>query len=522
MIIGFNSTLGAVNLTWVPIMMGDITTFMPYSQGNTLKTLKNVYKPNDIVSVNVNATLSGDDDWVGVYPKNESNSWANVIAWNWIPNNGTFTLSEIQKSMPVGAYEARLFFHNNYQSKASYGFTVGDGGEVDKKYPDTTTLTRRLTDNTVHKPTVGNPTIDPVFNTRISMVNKSDTAASPYPKVQAWNSDMSLMNIGYRLYNAITLEESPITKGLPNHGSNNAYRKLCSPLSGNADFRWSTKDPNTFYVLNSSLQLIEGHIIGNTTTCDTVLFDFKLNNFEQANIGPNEGNIDFDDKYIVLPVKKKEDSKIYIFLYDLKNKIKVWNSPKLYNANGAGWVASGKYWTPTVLDWVSMSPSGKYIVINDSSTGMYRYNIHFQDKRRLEYRDSNGEIVSQGGHGDIGFDTNGNEVLVQFMSGKGVHSFNLDNPDELGKELLIRPNGGGFVSCRNTIHKGWCTVTTRAKGFYEIYSLKLDGTSNQTVQRFTQTHGNYLGGTVSPDGTKVMFSSKWGTDTLDTFIAEAK
>jgi len=353
------------------------------------------------------------------------------------------------------------------------------------------------------------------------MVNKSDTAISLYPKIQAWNSDMSLMRIGYRLYNANTLEESPITRGLANEGSNSAYNKLCASLSG--DFRWSTKDPNKFYVLNSSLQLIEGYIIGNAIKCNTVLFDFSDNGFEQANIGPGEGNIDFNDKYIVLPVKKIGDSKIYIFLYDLDNKRKVWNSPKLYNSNGAGWIASGNYWTPTVLDWVSMSPSGKYIVINDSSTGMYRYNIHFQDKRRLEYRGNNGEITSQGGHGDIGFDTNGNEVLVQFLSGKGVHSFNLDNPDELGKKLLISANGGGFVSCRNTIHKGWCYVTTRTEGFREIYALKLDGTSNQTVQRFTQTHENYFGGTVSPDGTKVMFSNHWGDgdNSLDTFIAEA-
>jgi len=387
-----------------------------------------------------------------------------------------------------------------------------------KKYPETTLLEKRLTDETVVKPTIEEMSLDNIFNTQIKMVNKTGSAASPYPKIQAWNSDMTLIRIKFRLYNAMTLKESSITKGVVD-GSDGTYGKLCKPLS--SDFRWSTKDPNKFYVLNSSLQLIEGHIVGNSTNCETILFDFKKNNFEQAAIGPGEGNIDFNDKYIALPVKKKGDNKIYIFLYDLEKKKKVWDNPKLYNAEGAHWEADGKYWNPTVLDWVSVSPSGKYIVINDSNTGMYIYDINFKNKRRLEfYKD--GQIKSEGGHGDIGFDTNNNEVFVQFISGRGVYSFNLDNPNEKGKELLNSPYGGGFVSCRNRLHKNWCYVTTREPGFQEIFALKLDGIHNNVVQRFTQTHGNYYGGVASPDGTKVLFSNKWGTDRLDTFVAEAQ
>jgi len=114
----------AKSINWAPIVMGDIITFAPYVKTNTLQTLKDIYKPNELVSVKVDAALSGDEDWVGVYPKNAVSNWANVISWNWIPHNGTFALSDIKKSMPVGAYEARLFFHNNFQKKASYPFTV--------------------------------------------------------------------------------------------------------------------------------------------------------------------------------------------------------------------------------------------------------------------------------------------------------------------------------------------------------------------------------------------------------------
>jgi len=120
------SSASFAQVNWAPIMMGDTTMFVPYGQTNALKTLKDVYKPNDLVSVKVDAALSGDQDWVGVYHKNASSAWANVVAWNWVPHNGTFALSESNQihEMPVGAYEARLFFHNNVQKKASYPFTV--------------------------------------------------------------------------------------------------------------------------------------------------------------------------------------------------------------------------------------------------------------------------------------------------------------------------------------------------------------------------------------------------------------
>jgi len=118
------SVFANAKINWAPIMMGDITTFAPYAKTNTLQTIKDVYRPNEIVNVKVDAALSGDQDWVGVYHKNASSAWKNVVAWNWVPHNGTFALSDIKKTMPVGSYEARLFFHNKYEKKASYPFTV--------------------------------------------------------------------------------------------------------------------------------------------------------------------------------------------------------------------------------------------------------------------------------------------------------------------------------------------------------------------------------------------------------------
>ncbi|TGN99739.1 hypothetical protein PN36_34320 [Candidatus Thiomargarita nelsonii] len=82
--------------------------------------------PNEEVRVNVTGELSGNQDWVGIYPAGASNSWNNVIAWNWISDatRSNLGLSKILKDMPAGEYEARLFFNNSYEVEASVSFSV--------------------------------------------------------------------------------------------------------------------------------------------------------------------------------------------------------------------------------------------------------------------------------------------------------------------------------------------------------------------------------------------------------------
>jgi len=161
---------------------------------------------------------------------------------------------------------------------------------------------------------------------------------------------------------------------------------------------------------------------------------------------------------------------------------------------------------------------------------MYRYDINFNNKVKLQYRwDGDGQLYSHGGHGDIGYDTDGNEVYVEFISGVGVYSFNLDNPSELGKKLLHSPYGGGHISCRNTKRPGWCYITANTNsngdGLRRVFALKIDGTGDENIQNFSQTHINThyhdTYGGPTPDGSKVIFNSHWGRGTIDTFIAEA-
>ena len=394
-----------------------------------------------------------------------------------------------------------------------------------KKYPALTTLTARATDDSVVRPTVGNPTIDPAYHTVIKRVDKPDQYTSSYPKVQNWNADMRLMRISNRIYDAKTLTESNITK---TKTSTEGYNILCSRASDY--FRWSNKVPNTFYVLNSSYAFIQGKITGNDVNCSTVLDSFS--EYELVHMGPHEGNIDYDDKYVIFVAKKPNDTTFYVILYDIQNKTRVWTK----TMSSQNWENSNGVWKPTTLDWLSVSPSGKYIVFNNDNAaasnytdGMYRYDINLTNRVKLQYSYS-GNLYSEGGHGDIGYDTDGNEVFVQFLSGLGVYSFNLDNPIELGKELLGSPYGGGHISCRNTRRPGWCYVTANTdangNGLKRVFALKLDGTGDENIENFSQTHINTgyhdTYGSPSPDGTQVIFNSHWGEGSVGTFVSEAQ
>jgi len=396
-------------------------------------------------------------------------------------------------------------------------------GNVLKKYPETIVLDARATDDTVLKPTLNNPTIDPVYQTKITMVDKSDTSTSSYSKVQSWNSDMTHLRIGNRLYDAHTLTEIDITK---NKTQSEAYHTLCSRSSDY--FRWSSKVPNRFFVLNSSKQFVQAEIMGNDINCSTILEPFL--EYEVVHLGPHEGNIDVDDKYVVFIAKKPDDTTLYVILYDIENKVKVWT--KTMPSQAWEWVTinGSSFWKPSTLDWISISPSGKYIVFNNDNgytDGMYSYDINLSNKTKLQYKwDGDGNLYSEGGHGDMGYDTDGHEVWVQFISGLGIYSFNLDNPTELGKELLGSPYGGGHISCRNTKRPGWCYITTVGTNYKRIFALKLDGTGEENVQNYTQSHidNNFheTYGSTSPDGTKMIFNSHWGTNKVETFVVEAE
>jgi len=367
--------------------------------------------------------------------------------------------------------------------------------EHKKTYPEDTAFNSVKTKQ-IEQPNLLATYIDPVFHnkvTRITNMKKQKPGSfHPYPKQgSVWNSDMSVIRLGYRLYNAKTFDELAVTSNLD---ASKAYAKVGSPAQGAADLRWSKLVPNRIFVLDSSQKFKTVSINKNKTdTMTHKLIDLSGLGYEKVTTGANEGNIDYHDNYIVFAAKKPADDTVYVLLYKIgETKIR-WQKP-LHIDRGT-W-ANG-------FDWISVDAKGKHILASTQGK-MYLYDMKLEHERLLAQRAE---------HGDLGIATNGDSVYVEFHSGgRGIWLYNLDHVNEPLK-MLESNYGGGHISCRNYMRQGWCYVNTAQEGYKEVFALKLDNATG-TVERFAQTHGGEKNTgctqvSVSPDGSEVLFASSW-------------
>jgi hypothetical protein len=92
----------------------------------TLTTNKDIYLPNEIITVDY-ANMSGNAlDWIAIYPAGSSTAWGNVITYHY--TNGLISDSETWQPLPVGDYEIRAFFNNSFNLEVSHAFSVEDDG----------------------------------------------------------------------------------------------------------------------------------------------------------------------------------------------------------------------------------------------------------------------------------------------------------------------------------------------------------------------------------------------------------
>lgn len=373
-------------------------------------------------------------------------------------------------------------------------------------YPPETTLTRIAT-HSVEKIALGETMTDPEFGSTVTRltdrINQQDTPlldrkgnrnsrgnSQPYPKTQAWNSDMSMFRMRYRLYDANTLEELPITNGTNELGA------LYSINGSLSEMKWSTVFPNVFYGVNGS-KFWQGTIdrATNTISYDLIhLFESGNVNYDKFTLGKYEGNIDFNDKYVVFAARKTGKKYLTAIVYDIaSDKVRA-----TVDFPQAEWPDQGQ-----VFDWISVSPLGKHILMS-SGGKINQYDLDLQEVRQL---------APNAGHGDLGVDQNGDEVYVQFEFGvdNGIWIYRLKD----GYRIRLLPDkyNGGHVSCRNHQRKGWCYLSTTHTENREVFAVKLDysGPDNHIVNRFVQTHTSGHGSlaNVSPDGRRLLFESDW-------------
>ena len=316
-----------------------------------------------------------------------------------------------------------------------------------------------------------------------------------YAKIQAWNADMSLLHFG--------------TVFFLNGNDYTIYKMIT--WAGLNDGRWSNVDPNIFYFCDGS----DFKKINVVTEQVTLLHTFPT--YVHAGIGPWEGNLSADDRYVIITDYDANGAGIEATVYDIVNDVTMGTH-------------SGNF------DWASMTPSGDYVVLSNNATGqLERYDLNFQNMFVL---------VNDQQHGDFAVNVNGEEVWVQVIPLSMTRLSDGQFTDLLPATASTsgtcgypnyNPNIAGHVSGRNFDMPGWAVVSANihpcANGMgydwhSEVYAVKLDYSGLGTIRNYgnSRTSVDYTIATVSPDGQKILFFSDWnvygqgGADVLSYLV----
>ena len=329
--------------------------------------------------------------------------------------------------------------------------------------------------------------VNHVYVTRISdeaAFGVSDGAIQhQYAKVQAWNADMTMISLGFNTI--LDAHDYSIIKTMN--------------ISMN-DARWSNVEPNIRYFGDGDF-LKKVNVLTNKVT---ILHEFP--GYKTCRIGPWEGNLSADDRYVVVTSENEKNAA----LYDIKND-----------------VVLGEREFPGTFDWASITPWGDYVVVNDRGTGDTRmYDLKFNFVRILSNETS---------HADFAVDSTGNRVFVEMCPLRMVRMDNGKRTDLLPSteftfgicgDGAYNPWVCGHVSGRGLGLPGWALISAGIDqckhgedAYYnrtEIFLLKLDGSGTIRSLGFTRsTFGDYLSqakAVLSPDGKKALFTSDWNID----------
>ncbi|MCK5831658.1 MAG: hypothetical protein KAH20_15290 [Methylococcales bacterium] len=489
-----------------------------------LISYKSHYQINEPVWIELKNAPHNAEDWIGIYRDGTNTDWANVIAWRWVSENSQTQVDpgvwykfsdnrlankQNELPLPVGKYVARFFLNNTYAVENSVSFNIGI--DIERKVYPPSTIFDPINEVQVNRPTQKFSSYqDTAFDNEVvrtvtRLTNRENDQKNgnshPYPKQgTAWNNDMSLLRIDRRIYDAETLREIPLTKGKTGGEVDGIMRR---PRSGSSGIRWSKKNSNVLFVMSGNNKFYKLTLSNDRSTLDeSVIYYFgDVATVGSFTLGHNEGNIDHNDHFVVLSATK--GNKIFAVLLDIQNQRKVGEKKELRYTSGE-------------FDWISVSPSGKYILVTAND------NVDLYDANTFQEIQPN--FTNRAGHGDIGIDENGDEIYVQLeRGGAGIFGYILKN--QIRKQLLDSNHGGGHVSCRNYKHLGWCYISTNEKNYRDVFSVRLDGSKEvkryaQVHQRGSDSHNGQVGNkyyyaenafvNVSPDGTRVLFWSDYG------------
>jgi len=390
-------------------------------------------------------------------------------------------------------------------------FLIGSG----YSYPQWITNHKPIFMPDISKPVAFGIYTDPSFGTKIERISSCITSGlnaivPDYSKRQAWNADESLL-----------LLRSGEGEVLLCNGNDYKFIKMLNTVNGE-DVFWHPSDPKYLYF-----------------TRDSVFYSFNIDTEEEKEIHAftkytwantrAEGNMSRDGRYYAVVGQQYNYSTGDVIFKDIV----------VYNIQTNSEISSMPIPQDSIseFDWVSVSPLGKYVVVDYADETIGRYH-------GVEVYDLNMNFVWQkplgAGHSDLGLDEAGNEVLVMDVYNADSNKTYLKKHRlSDGQETVLLELSQSFflhISMRNIQRQEWCFISTFDNFGRltddslswlpfedEVFALKLDGSGN--VQRLAHHHSRRFSpstpdpdnsvywaephATVNRNGTKIIFGSNW-------------
>lgn len=309
--------------------------------------------------------------------------------------------------------------------------------------------------------------------------------------------------------------------------------------------RWanSTTDPNLLYVTfrYSNDLSIKMQRYPDPYGSETLLHDFT-DTHTQINIGMNEGDCDWDDKYMPIAAQKN-DGTYELVVLDLDDAKANPNQPS--NIYSRMPLLDGGN---TIIDWVSISPTGDYVVI--AYFGNYDLNS-FNGNAIVAYDNTAGSPTNMRvvnlteSHAALGIDVFGEDVYMgikdgasdcpqdclgqdddtflimsRLRDGETVYKFR-----DTGDDGLNRGYYGGYITTTNFDRQGYayviegCCARDDAPS-NDMFAIRLDYDDIDEMEYFFRMNSNRVDGTgwnyatVAPNGYEFVFNSYWYSDIL--------
>ena len=177
----------------------------------------------------------------------------------------------------------------------------------------------------------------------------------------------------------------------------------------------------------------------------------------------------------------------------------------------------------TDCDWVSISPSGKYVLVNwgDPGSGTGEGVDLFDNKMNYIRK-----LTPEAEHADIGWDENGDDVYVTvtYMENVPRDLYAYWLKDSRKVRMVNLDWGGMHVSCRNLKQPGWALISytthiSESPFHDEVFIVKMDGSEVKRIAHHHSTSREYraeVHGVVNVWGDRVLFASDWGPNNAGT------